>query len=90
LSTAGSLRIANRSTVRAAAWRYFFEPGDVVGIKLNPVGRPFVMSSPEVVQAIVNGLRMAGVPAKNMVAYDRYKREFLEAGFDKWLPEGVR
>src|SRR5688500_7722165 len=33
------------------AWRYFFEPGDVVGIKLNPVGRPFVISSPEVVRA---------------------------------------
>ena len=72
------------------AWRYFFEPGDVVGIKLNPVGRPFVISSPEVVRAIVDGLKMAGVPPKNMVAYDRYKREFIEAGFDKWLPEGVR
>ena len=22
------------------AWRQFFEPGDVVGIKVNPVGRP--------------------------------------------------
>jgi uncharacterized protein (DUF362 family) len=72
------------------AWRYFFEPGDVVGLKLNPVGRPFVISSPEVVHAIVAGLRSAGVPAKNIVAYDRYKREFLDAGFDKWLPEGVR
>ena len=22
------------------AWRQFFEPGDVVGIKVNPVGQP--------------------------------------------------
>lgn len=72
------------------AWRFFFEPGDVVGLKLNPVGRPAVISAPEVVQEIVAGLKMAGVPAKNVVAYDRYRREFLEAGFDKWLPEGVR
>ncbi len=72
------------------AWRFFFEPGDVVGLKLNPVGRPAVMSSPEVVQEIVAGLKMAGVPVKNVVAYDRYRREFLEAGFDKWLPQGVR
>lgn len=72
------------------AWRTFFEPGDVVGIKLNPVGRPFVMSAPEVVQEIVEGLKLAGVKTTNMVAYDRYKREFLAAGFDKWLPEGVR
>jgi hypothetical protein len=72
------------------AWRYFFEPSDVVGIKLNPVGRPFVVSAPEVFLEIVEGLKMAGVQPKNIVAYDRYKREFLGAGFDKWLPEGVR
>ena len=74
----------------ADAWRKFFEPGDVVGIKLNPVGRPFVVSAPEVVQEIVANLQAIGIPAKNIVAYDRYRREFLDAGFDKWLPEGVR
>jgi uncharacterized protein (DUF362 family) len=72
------------------AWRMFVQPGDVVGIKLNPVGRPFVISSPEVVRAIISGVQSAGVPLKNIVAYDRYKREFEQAGFDKWLPEGMR
>lgn len=72
------------------AWRFFFQPGDVVGLKLNPVGRPAVISSPEVVQEIINGIRSAGIPANDIVAYDRYRREFIEAGFDKWLPEGVR
>jgi uncharacterized protein (DUF362 family) len=72
------------------AWRSMFSPGDVVGLKLNPVGRPFLISSPEVVLGIIDGLRMAGVPSKNIVAYDRYHNEFLQAGFDKWLPEGVR
>ncbi|MCS6952278.1 MAG: DUF362 domain-containing protein [Bryobacterales bacterium] len=74
----------------AEAWRYFFEPGDVVGLKLNPVGRPFVISAPEVVQEIIEGLKMAGVKPRDIVAYDRYRREFLKAGFDTWLPEGVR
>ncbi len=36
------------------AWRTFFAPGDVVGIKLNPVGRPTVMSSPETVNEIID------------------------------------
>jgi uncharacterized protein (DUF362 family) len=72
------------------AWKHFFEPSDVVGLKLNPVGQPYVISAPEVVQEIIEGLKMAGVPTKNIVAYDRYRREFLTAGFDKWLPEGVR
>jgi hypothetical protein len=73
-----------------SAWRMFFEKGDVVGIKLNPVSRPWVISSAEVVQEIVAGLEAAGVARKDIVAYDRYKPEFYQAGFDKWLPEGVR
>jgi uncharacterized protein (DUF362 family) len=72
------------------AWRVFFQKGDVVGIKLNPVGRPHVISSPEVVREIVASLNAAGIPNRDIVCYDRYRREFLEAGFDKWLPEGVR
>ncbi|MBM3746758.1 MAG: hypothetical protein FJW34_13270, partial [Acidobacteria bacterium] len=29
----------------AEAWRLFFQPGDVVGIKLNPVGLPHLVST---------------------------------------------
>lgn len=72
------------------AWRAFFQPGDVVGLKLNPVGMPYVISAAEVVQEIIEGLRMAGIPPRDIVAYDRYRPQFLKAGFDKWLPEGVR
>ncbi len=74
----------------AEAWRYFFQPGDVVGIKLNPVGQPYVISSAEVVQEIVEGLKLAGIKPRDIVAYDRFRPQFLSAGFDKWLPEGVR
>ncbi len=74
----------------AEAWRVFFSPGDVVGIKLNPVGQPHVISAPEVFHAILEGLRLAGVKPRDIVAYDRYHDQFLSAGFDKWLPEGVR
>src|SRR6476660_1808606 len=74
----------------ADAWRQFFGPGDVVGIKVNPVGQPHVISSPEVVRAIIAGLNSAGVKAKEIVVYDRYRKQFFNAGFDKWLPEGVR
>ncbi len=72
------------------AWRVFFEPGDVVGIKVNPVGQPYHISAPEVFQEIVAGLREAGVKMADIVAYDRYRTQFLSAGFDKWLPQGVR
>jgi uncharacterized protein (DUF362 family) len=74
----------------ADAWRQFFGPGDVVGIKVNPVGQPHVISSPEVVRTIIAGLNSAGVKAREIVVYDRYRKQFFGAGFDKWLPEGVR
>src|SRR5689334_21257344 len=73
------------------AWRQFFQPGDVVGIKVNPVGQASgVISGPEVMREIISGLNAAGIKNKDIVVYDRYRAQFLSAGFDKWLPEGVR
>ena len=72
------------------AWRQFFEPGDVVGIKVNPVGQPLVISDATVMQEIIAGLEAAGVKRQDIVAYDRYRKMFYSGGFDKWLPEGVR
>ena len=72
------------------AWRRFFEPGDVVGIKLSPVGQPHVVSDATVVREIIAGLEAAGVKRQDIVAYDRYRKQFYGAGYDKWLPEGVR
>lgn len=74
----------------AEAWRVFFEPGDVVGIKVNPVGAPHVISCAEVIHEIVAGLKVAGVKSQDIVVYDRYRQELLGTGFVKMLPEGVR
>jgi uncharacterized protein (DUF362 family) len=74
----------------AEAWRYFVEPGDVVGIKVNPVGQPYLISAPEVLQSIIEGLEEAGLKRRDIVVFDRYRTMFLSGGFDKWLPEGVR
>ncbi len=73
-----------------AAWRTFVEPGETVGIKLNPSSLPWVISAPEVVHEIIAGLEAAGIARKSIVLYDRYKNLFLKAGMDKWAPDGVR
>ena len=73
-----------------AAWRRFFDKSDVVGVKFNPVGRPGCIGSRHVFGEIFAGLEACGIPRKNIIAYDRYRSEFFAAGFDKWLPEGVR
>lgn len=71
------------------AWRKFFSPGDRVGIKVVPVGRPHSISSLEVVQEIIAGLQSAGVRRGDILVFERYKDEFLACGYDAILPDGV-
>jgi len=47
------------------------------------------ISAPEVFRRSSPGWG-SGVKPKDIVAYDRYRSQFLGAGFEKWLPEGVR
>ena len=72
------------------AWRMLFEKGDVVGIKVCPVGGRKLSSDPSVLHQIVDGLRAAGLPSHDIVVYNRYRKEMLNTGIHRWLPEGVR
>ena len=72
------------------AWRKFFEPGDVVGIKVVPNGQPYAHSSFELVLEVIEGLKSAGVKTKDMFVYDRYRSEFMDAGYHKILPGDIR
>lgn len=71
------------------AWRSFFEPNDVVGIKTNCSGAPMVMSSPEVVANIVNNLIAVGVKATNIWIYERFPEQMATVGYEKYVPAGV-
>jgi Domain of unknown function (DUF362) len=74
----------------ADSWRSFFNKGDVVGIKVSPVGGPKLCSDISVMHAILDGLNQAGVSNQNVIVFTRYHDEAIEAGIDKWLPQGVR
>jgi uncharacterized protein (DUF362 family) len=70
-----------------AAWRRFFAPGDVVGIKVNPVGkatdrkRRTVVTSPEAIATVVDGLRRAGIAPADILLFDRYRQAFMDCGY---------
>jgi uncharacterized protein (DUF362 family) len=72
------------------AWRALFEPGDVVGIKVSPVGGPKLCSDISVLHRIVDGLGQAGVKPTDIIVYSRYRQEIRETSIDEWLPAGVR
>jgi len=72
------------------AWRSMFEKGDVVGIKVSPVGGPKLCSDATVLHAILDGLNAAGVTDSNVLVFNRYYQEAVEAGILKWLRPGVR
>src|SRR5579864_1281631 len=74
----------------ADAWRTLFEKGDVIGIKVSPVGGAKLCSDALVLHQILDGLAQAGVGPRDVIVFNRYKEEFLTAGIDKWIPEGVR
>jgi uncharacterized protein (DUF362 family) len=78
------------------AWRSMFSPGEVIGIKVNPVGKreprrsPSAVgsiSNPEVVLEVVRNLRQIGVKPKDIVVYERYANEFIEAGYERLMGE---
>ncbi|MDG3005558.1 DUF362 domain-containing protein [Paludisphaera mucosa] len=72
------------------AWKTFFEPGDVVGIKVVPNGFPYAFSSHELVLETIEGLKAAGVKTKDIFVYERFRGEMQAAGYDKILPADVR
>jgi len=72
------------------AWAKFIQPSDVVGIKINPSGAPACCSSPEIIREIISSVHSLGVPARNIVVYDRYSYEIDLASYQALLPAGIR
>jgi hypothetical protein len=71
------------------AWKSFFEPGDIVGVKMNPVGNPLANSSSELMLEVLDGLKAAGVKAKDIIVFERYRDEFIGAKMHLAVPDGI-
>jgi len=72
------------------AWAKFIEPKDIVGIKINPSGAPACCSSPEIIREIIAAVRSVGVPARNILIYDRYSYEIDVGSYQALLPPEIR
>ena len=56
------MRALTGEATTLGAWRRFFEPSDVVGIKVNAGGVPHVVSNPAIVAETCRQLMAVGVP----------------------------
>lgn len=72
------------------SFKMLFEPADVVGIKVNPVGAPLIQSKPEVVEAIIAWLEKNGVRRGNIVIWDRFDDMLKESGYTAERFPGIR
>ncbi len=84
-----------------SAWGTFFEMDDVVGIKVNPVGRSGLpkdrgrrprdavgcVSSPEVLLKIVRCLKQVRIKPQDIIIFERYAEEFVDAGYANLMSE---
>ncbi len=59
----------------------FFTADDVVGIKVNPVGPPLINTRHELTEAVIRWLVDGGMPAANIVVWDRFEPMMRDAGY---------
>ena len=77
------------------AWQLFVSPNDVIGLKVNALSGPGCSTHREVVNAIIHGLKLAGVEDENIIVWDQPFAEslfckFVFQPFNKlWTGEGI-
>jgi hypothetical protein len=68
----------------------FFNPRDVVGLKVNPVGAGLISTRLELVDAVIDWLVKAGLPKSQIIIWDRFDYMLTEAGFTPERFPGIK
>jgi uncharacterized protein (DUF362 family) len=87
---ARGMRALTGATDATDAWRRFFEPSDIVGIKVNCGGYPHCVSAYEIVADVVRQLMAVGVPVSHIYVYERFQNQMDEVNYAPHLPAGVQ
>jgi Domain of unknown function (DUF362) len=87
---AQGMRALTGASTTADAWRKFFVPADIVGIKVNCGGFPHVISAYEIVAETVRQLGAIGVPPSQIYVYERFQNQMDECNYAARLPEAVK
>lgn len=63
------------------AWGMFVNPGEKIGLKVNPVAGKELSTSIELVRAIISQLEKTGIHKSDIIIWDRRESDLHDAGF---------
>jgi len=87
---ADGMRTLTGAASTEEAWRRFFEPSDVVGIKVNCGGYPYCVSAYEIVAEVVRQLIGIGIPAGQIYLYERFQNQLDEVNYAPHVADSVQ
>lgn len=73
----GILKLTGKSDL-ISAWKYFVTPDDFVGIKINSWKGSLISSKKWICEAVIEGVKNAGVPADRIVIWDQIMENLAE------------
>ncbi|MDX9930195.1 MAG: DUF362 domain-containing protein, partial [Bacteroidales bacterium] len=85
----GMLSLTGEKSLKSA-WRQFVKPGEMIGLKLNPIGGKPLSTSHEVVRSVIGQLLAAGIKESHLVLWDRREFQLHEAGFTPEAYPGIK
>jgi uncharacterized protein (DUF362 family) len=74
----------------AKAWRMFVNPGEKIGLKVNPVAGKILSTSHAVVKSVVKQLTESGVDKNDIIIWDRREMELKDVGFTSENYPGIK
>jgi hypothetical protein len=85
----GMLKLTGKENINDA-WKMFVGPNDRIGLKVNPIGGPLLSTSHEITKAIIQQLKEAGIPGKNIIIWDRRSSDLNDVGFTEENYPGIK
>lgn len=72
------------------AWRIFVNPGEKIGLKVNPVAGKELSTSHAVVKSVVKQLTESGIRKEDIIIWDRRDMELKDVGFTTENYPGIK
>ena len=83
------LELTGQKSLRKA-WRCFVNPGEKIGLKVNPVAGKLLTTSHAVVKSVVRQLTDSGIDKKDIIIWDRREMELTDTGFNSENYPGIK